>query len=114
MQGNQPEEDRGYERRWLVHLVAPSLSVPLHEQGRRIRIERMSIQPSRPQQVQFGIQRRHPTLKHYPTRARYRGAIAIPRRCGGVGGQGDVGAVVDDEFLEVGQQDHFPFAPRGA
>jgi hypothetical protein len=53
--------------------------------------------------VSVGILRRHPPPKHYPTRARRREQVAIPRRLRGVGGQGAVGTMGVDEVGEVGQ-----------
>ena len=58
------------------------------------------------QQVQFGVQRRNPPLKHHPTRARHGEQVAVPRRLRGVGGHGTVGAVGVDEVDEVGQQSY--------
>ena len=65
-----------------------------------------SVQRRESQQVGVGFYRRHPPLKHHPTRARHREQIAIPGWFGGVGGHGTVWAVVRDEVGEIAQWCH--------
>ncbi len=51
--------------------------------------------------------RRAPPLKRHPTRTRHREQATVPRRLRGVGGQGVVGAVIGNEFLQVGEEGHW-------
>jgi hypothetical protein len=52
--------------------------------------------------VQFGILGRDPPLKHHATRTRYAEQIAPPLWAGGVGLEGAVGTVGQDEICQVG------------
>ena len=61
------------------------------------------------EEVQLGILRHDPSLKHDATRACNGQSIAIPRGLGGVGGQGAVGTVGIKEVGEVVQPDHASF-----
>ena len=60
------------------------------------------VQPGDSYKVSVRILRRHPSLKHHPTRARHGEQIAIPRGLLGVGGQGAAGTVIVDELGEIG------------
>jgi len=72
---------------------------------RGIRCEAL-VQPREVEQIQLGILRRDPSLKHHPTWARYREQVAIPRGLRRVRGQRTMGAMPLDECLEINEQGH--------
>ena len=59
-----------------------------------------------PEQVHIRLFRRHPPLKHHPTRARHDDQVAVPRGRARAAGQRAVWTMVGDEFLGICQRCH--------
>ncbi len=68
--------------------------------------ESRSVLKSEKAAVMLGVLRRDPPLEHHPTRARHREQVVIPPRLRGVGGQGAVRAMVEDEVFYFRQEVH--------
>ena len=64
------------------------------------------VQRGDSQKVNVRILRRHPPLKHHPTRALHCEQVAIPVGLRGVGSQGAVGAGSRTKFFEAGKESH--------